>query len=1041
MLDGPLLVHGFVEQLPAQRGVYISDLLHAILDVPAVKAVRSLVIGPSSTRCRWALDIPAGSVAMLAPIPRSLFRDDLPLRVDPDAVRARPTPARSAPAPAPSSEPGSPVAAARDLVRYRSIQYQLPAAYGIGALGLPSSAPAGRHAQARQLAAYLLIFDQLFANQLAQLAHARELLSPVDGAPRTYFALPVVDVRLDLDALRIADPAAHSPGSIAPSRSAIRASVRSAFSRTCWHATPRSSTTTPGSQQRQPATTSSLPIAVHSCATTRGSAARAAPATTPGATAIRAQSGGYEDRLRRKLGLPDAVRLHVVEHVLLRPLVEDRAQLADEGDPQVPLLAPPPPEQAGDPRMIEHDPWSLHVSVVLQDPALHDQNFEDFVAQTIQTETPAHLAMRLHWLGATDGVDDWAAFETAWSDFRAAYRQYRALLGATAPVLLQLQVRDARDRVIDVLGFGRTYPLRDIPLPTQLTVAPGTRARITLGFSQADSTYQLCDRDSGKPIFDGPNPIIAAGTGAAIDLVTPPITADAAYRVLAVKRDGAQTADRREAWLETPIRVVEGIDTSLVAQILLPVLDTRIDPPAKPTDARIGDYTVAPEIEIPLSQEGVTYELILDAPDLSDPTKHHVVSTAPVVGTSGRIPLHTVPILEDVDLRVRGQKATGDPSNPVIKIGVLDIVMPLRVRANPGVVATLASQVVAFGGASAIDLTTSQVTASYRAYRARVRDRDFVFDATTPTIDVTIDGGAIVRLKRPPQPAVWADLPDFAAVGDAVVGTGGAIELAIGGPATDASFFLLQAAKQHQLGRLGSGSDTLPSAVQLAGALALLVDPNPNPALRFEVALAGGATAGGLLVSGGEPGVFYDMLLDGQTTLIGLPAYFHKHDDDTPVLNKGIEQLRVEIDVVVIRDPATPVLNPQSTPPLPPLIDVAALPADSILHVRARRAMSGLAVDVANTAVLAEVPKLTAPAAVASGSTADITLATSKANERYWLAVGGRRVTDPVAGTGAPLVLSTAAIAARTTFSVVATSIDANTIAVERHTDVTIDVT
>src|SRR6185436_20678707 len=141
----------------------------------------------------------------------TLFHDDLPVPVhlgDMHEWLEEQRATRTITAGASDGHPG-PSPRQRDLTRYRSIQYQLPAAYGVGPLGLPSSAPPGRHAQARQLAAYLLIFDQLFASALAQLGHARELLSPAEATPQTYFAPPVEDARLGIDELRLQDPAGH----------------------------------------------------------------------------------------------------------------------------------------------------------------------------------------------------------------------------------------------------------------------------------------------------------------------------------------------------------------------------------------------------------------------------------------------------------------------------------------------------------------------------------------------------------------------------------------------------------------------------------------------------------------------------------------------------------------------------------------------------------------------------------------------------------------------------------------------------------------
>jgi hypothetical protein len=658
--------------------------------------------------------------------------------------------------------------------------------------------------------------------------------------------------------------------------------------------------------------------------------------------------------------------------------------------------------------------------------------------------------MHLHWLGKADR-DDWTAFAAAWSDFRAAYRAYRAARLAQEPLppMLQLQVRDARDRIIDLLGFGRTYPLRDLGVPDQIVVTPLTRAKIAIDFSQRDVLYELHDRATGAPILDAGAPIVVEGTGGPIELVTPPINVDVSYRILAVKRDGAQTIDqRREAWLRTgaspsrntAIRVIEGVDSSLVASIRLPVLDSGIDNP-RPTDARLGDWGVQAEIEVLESQEGVTYQLIENAKDLSDPAKDRVVSAQPVVGTSGTITLRTKPIAEDVDLRIRASKVIGTAPNTVTRTGILDLVLPLRVRANPAIPAQLVPPVVAYGGAAVVRLDTTQASAAYRVYRSRVRDRDFVFDTapSVPTIDVAGDGRT-VRVQRPAKPSPWQDLPGFAPAGDATPGTGGTLNLAIGAPGTDDVFLIVQATKRHQTGPLGTGSAEIASSVQLDGALALLVRPDPAPALRLEVTLASGATTGSLLVGGGQPGVFYEFRLDGNPQPIGLPAYVHQRDDQSAQLNKGIEQLRLEVDAVVARDQPAPTTSLATTPPATPLVDTAKLPAGSVLVVQARKATSGLGAPLARRATLDAVPAVTAPASVARGASADIVIAASRSGERYWLIRNGQIVGDVQVGTGAKITLPTGALTERTAFTLAVTRPDDQAIAVERHVDLVVDV-
>jgi len=694
------------------------------------------------------------------------------------------------------------------------------------------------------------------------------------------------------------------------------------------------------------------------------------------------------------------------------------------------------------------DPWSLHVSVIVEEPEPPDPSFEQLVEQTILAETPAHLSVRLHWFGEPD----FRAFEHAWDAFRAAYRDYRAarLAEGMVPPARQLLVRDTRDRVIDLLsytqdkqqvGLGRTYPLRDLPVPEQIVVTPGTSAKISIDFSQVGVIYELHDRASGQ-LVQGGTPIVG-GTGGTIDLFTPSIDVDTSYRILAVKREGAQTPElRRQAWLRTVVRVVEGVDSALVASIALPLLDARIDDPnPKPSLARIGDFGVEAEVNVVASQEGVTYELIEHAKDLSDVTKHRVISAQPVIGTSGTITLRTKPTTEDIDLRVRGTKATGTPANPVIRTGILDLVLPLRVRANPATPVQLVPPVVAYGGAAVVRLEATQASVSYRVSRGRVRDRDFVFgDAVgAPTIDVPGDDRT-VQLLRPSRAAVWQDLLGFAPVGDATSGNGGTLDLAIGAPGTDDAFLLVQASKQHESGPLGTGSEKIGSAVQLAGALALLVRPNPLQALHLDVVLANGTTTGSLQVSGGQPGVFYELRLDGASKSVGRPAYFHQRDDQSDQLNKGIDQLRIEVDAVIARERAA-TGDLRATPPAVPLLDTAPLPAGSVLRVAAHKAMSGLQAPLEHHAILDDVPGITAmPASVARGESADITIDASRIDERYWLTRNGMPVGDVKVGTGTRIALPTGALQDRAVFTVAVMRERADALAVERHVDIAVDV-
>lgn len=80
----------------------------------------------------------------------------------------------------------------RNLRRYTSIQTQLPSVYGVGAHGVPPSAPSDVHARIRQLKGYLVLFDQLMANYTASIEGLRELYSR-DISRRSTYATQLLD--------------------------------------------------------------------------------------------------------------------------------------------------------------------------------------------------------------------------------------------------------------------------------------------------------------------------------------------------------------------------------------------------------------------------------------------------------------------------------------------------------------------------------------------------------------------------------------------------------------------------------------------------------------------------------------------------------------------------------------------------------------------------------------------------------------------------------------------------------------------------------
>jgi hypothetical protein len=95
-----------------------------------------------------------------------------------------------------------PRGAGKALDHYYSIQHQFPAIYGINAYGVPASAAPETRAAARQLKAYLYIFEQAMANYVHGLANIGQLFSIQRNARRSYYTRPITDDMLpDIEAL------------------------------------------------------------------------------------------------------------------------------------------------------------------------------------------------------------------------------------------------------------------------------------------------------------------------------------------------------------------------------------------------------------------------------------------------------------------------------------------------------------------------------------------------------------------------------------------------------------------------------------------------------------------------------------------------------------------------------------------------------------------------------------------------------------------------------------------------------------------------
>ncbi len=414
IFEGPFLKHGFLEEkslknLKRRTVLYTSDLIQEIMDIPDVRAVRQIVLKSGETLEEWSLTIGEKQV------PKLVFNADaivlekqgMVASLDHDRAQAlyndrlkRSTTFPELPVDQRDFTP--PAGENRHVGHYHAIQHQFPALYGIGEIGLPASATPERKAQAKQLKAYLLFFDQLLANYFSQLAEVQSLFSFYGERKKTYFSQNISDATLGLEEIIGDSPENHLErlDEIVQETAGDETTTKRK-NRFLNHLLARFSEQftdyslilfglMEGDAQ------SSEDKLILDKQTFLQDYPKISAARGTGFDALKSWGGknvsGLEERIRLKLGINQQTdeRFFLIEHILLRPMEGDVQQ-------QVPLLS----------AVQSKDPYSLQLSFVFPDwPTRFSKPvFKQFVAQTIREETPAHLIPHIHWLNRKDWED------------------------------------------------------------------------------------------------------------------------------------------------------------------------------------------------------------------------------------------------------------------------------------------------------------------------------------------------------------------------------------------------------------------------------------------------------------------------------------------------------------------------------------------------------------------------------------------------------------------------------------------------------------
>ncbi|WNJ96737.1 hypothetical protein RND59_06585 [Vibrio ruber] len=193
IFNGPLLQHGWHcrEKSSARpesvlgekrQEIRLIDLMSCISEIPGVAVVARLAFCDEPTQ--QSIAVAADKVAVLS------LSDDFQMQSHQHTLNVSTTGERSrfltrlyarhqaSPVDAGVDiAPPLPQGRYRNIESYYSIQHTFPASYGVGANSLQSDRSDFRVAQARQLKGYLLLFDQVMANQFSQLANLGHLFS------------------------------------------------------------------------------------------------------------------------------------------------------------------------------------------------------------------------------------------------------------------------------------------------------------------------------------------------------------------------------------------------------------------------------------------------------------------------------------------------------------------------------------------------------------------------------------------------------------------------------------------------------------------------------------------------------------------------------------------------------------------------------------------------------------------------------------------------------------------------------------------------
>jgi len=470
-----------------------------------------------------------------------------------------------------------------------------------------------------------------------------------------------------------------------------------------------------------------------------------------------------------------------------------------------------------------------------------------------------------------------------------------------------IQVRAARDRVIELLKIGKTYPLQDLPVGSVI-VPYDSVGEIPVHESQVDVEYELHDMDN-QPVRDSGDArnrrFWQKGNGKTVFLETPAIQGNVKFKIRALKKD-----PERAVYLHQPAIVSVGLDTSLRVTILP-------QPGGDPqSDSHIIQYGVSVDVSIENSQDRVEYCLVCIPKD-QEHTEVELLSEM-VQGNLSTIVLRSSPVFEDTELRVRATKNFPDSDGRKAETALLDTLLPLKVMPNPELqLEPHLGNVIDFGASETVKLVGAQSSAEYELYQRVFAPTDYVTQETEDNLEISTGQDSRVFVKQPEKIINWDDPADFESLG-LFVEDGNEMSAVAAGLREDTLMIVKATKKENK------------QSVQLDRAVVVLVRPNPEPTLAVEQRQHGDWKFHAVTVTDTQKGVAYQLRLDKDNQPVNPPGYHYE--------DRSVENTRLEVDFVIEAE-AEPLL----------LLPTGALTQKTTFNVLATKSLSGISVPLKAT--------------------------------------------------------------------------------------------